>query len=318
MNQYLPYLAGAGVALTWGMSFMFTRGALDLLEPFHLLGLRFAMALAAMAALRAIRVIRIKVVPSDYLALLPLAFFQPILYFAAETTGVLLTSASYSGMMIAAIPIFVTILAALILKEHPSKLQVMFILSTVAGVVFIIIMDNQSITGVNPLGTAALLGAVIAAAGYSIACRKASVNYSPLQTTWIMMVVGAVCFNIITVIQHLAAGNIAQIMTIPAGLWVSILYLGVISSVGAFFLYNYVLSRVTAAQASVFTNMVTVVAIAAGVIFLGESVAWYHLAGTAAILTGVWGTNRFAATSGEYKPNKDAEGKSCSSSTRSG
>ncbi len=301
MTRYLPYLAGIGVALTWGMSFMFTRGALDHLAPFHLLGLRFAAAVGAMALLRAVGFIKIKVAPRDYLTLLPLAFFQPILYFATETIGVLLTSASYAGMMIAIIPIFVAILAVFILREYPNRLQIIFIIASVAGVIFIIYMDSQSIAGVNPLGTIALLGAVAAAACYNIASRKASVNYQPIHTTWVMMVVGAVVFNIISLGQHLIEGNITTYLTPLADLWTTVLYLGVVSSVVAFFLYNFVLSKVTAAQGSVFANMVTVVAIAAGVIFRGETVFWYQLAGTAAILTGVWGTNRFAPAPQEYQ-----------------
>ncbi len=300
MIRYLPYLAGIGVALTWGFSFMFTRGALDYLAPFHLLGLRFAAAVAAMSLLRILGIINIKVVPRDYLNLLPLAFFQPILYFATETTGVLLTSASYAGMMIAIIPIFVAILAVFVLREYPNRLQIFFIIASVTGVIFIIYMDTQSIAGVNPLGTLALLGAVVAAACYNIASRKASVDYKPIHTTWVMMVVGAVVFNAVSLGQHLSAGKIGIYLTPLGELWPTVIYLGVISSVAAFFMYNYVLSKVTAAQGSVFANMVTVVAIAAGVVFRGETVFWYQLVGTAAILTGVWGTNRFAPAPKEY------------------
>jgi drug/metabolite transporter (DMT)-like permease len=294
MKRYLPYLAGLGVALAWGLSFLFTKGALDYLEPFHLLGLRFAAALGAMSALRLANIIKIKMTTGDYLHLLPLAIFQPILYFSAETMGVLLTSASYSAMMIAAIPIVVAILGSALLRERPNRMQFLFIITSVAGVIFIIMMDNQSISGINPLGTLALIGAVVSAAFYNIYSRKASVHFSPLQTTWVMMVVGAVAFNLIALLQHLQAGEAGTYLQPLSVLWPSILYLGVASSVGAFFLYNYLLSKVTASQASVFANLITVVAIAGGVIFRGETVTWYHLIGTAAILAGVWGTNRYA------------------------
>ncbi len=294
MKRYLPYLAGLGVAMAWGLSFLFTKGALDYLEPYHLLGLRFAAALGAMSILRLANVIKIKMTTSDYLHLLPLAIFQPILYFSAETIGVLLTSASYSAMMIAAIPIVVAILGSVLLREYPNRMQLLFIIASVAGVIFIIMMDNQSITGINPLGTLALIGAVVSAAFYNIYSRKASVHYSPLQTTWVMMVVGAVAFNMIALLQHFYAGDVGSYLQPLAVLWPSIFYLGVASSVGAFFLYNYLLSKVAVSQASVFANLITVVAIAGGVIFRGETVTWYHLIGTATILAGVWGTNRYA------------------------
>lgn len=292
--QYLPYLAGVGVALTWGFSFMFTRGALDHLSPFHLLGMRFAAAVLAMAILRVFGFIRIKVTPADYLNLLPLAFFQPILYFASETTGILLTTSSYAGMMIAIIPIFVAIFAAIFLREYPNRIQVLFIIASVAGAIFIIYMDTQSIAGVNPLGTVFLLAAVIAGASFNIFSRKASVKHPPIRTTWIMMVLGAIAFNTIALTEHYHAGNLDNYLLPLTSQWIPILYLGVFASVVAFFLYNFVLSKITATQGSVFANMVTVVAIFAGVVFREEIIFWYHLVGTAAILVGVWGTNRFA------------------------
>lgn len=294
MNRILPYLAGSGVALTWGLSFLFTKDALDHLSPFHLLGIRFAIAFGAMALLRAANLIRFNLKAADWLQLLPLAFFQPILYFAAETTGIMLTSASYSAMIIATIPIFVALLSGFLLQEKPGKTQLLFIILSVAGVVFIVLMGNQSLTVINVPGTLTLLGAVIAAAFYNISSRRASLNYSPLQTTWVMMAVGALAFNLISLSQHALAGNLSSYLQPLLSLWPSILYLGIISSVGAFFLYNYLLSRVSATQASVFANLVTVVAIVSGVIFRGEIVTVYQLAGTAAILAGIWGTNRYA------------------------
>ncbi len=307
MNRYLPYLAGSGVALTWGLSFMFTRGALDAISPFHLLGLRFAAAAIAMILLRVLGIIKIKISLNDYIYLMPLSIFQPILYFSAETTGIMLTSASYTGMIIAAIPIVVAIFSAAVLQEYPNRMQVFFIISSVSGVMFIVFMDNQSIEGVNPLGTLALLGAVAAAACYNIASRKASATYSPLQTTWVMMIVGAVSFNAIAITQSIIADEITLYFAPLTELWLSVLYLGVASSVAAFFLFNYVLSKVPATQGAVFVNMVTVVAIAAGVIFMGESIYWYHLIGTAAILLGIWGTNRFAPPPTEYQDEETTE-----------
>ena len=304
LAQYLPYMAGVGVALTWGFSFMFTRGALDHLSPFHLLGLRFAAAVLAMSLLRVFGLIKIKVTPADYVNLLPLALFQPILYFATETTGILLTSSSYAGMMIAIIPIFVTIFAAIFLREYPNRIQLFFIIASVGGAIFIIYMDAQSIAGANPVGTAFLLAAVIAGASFNIFSRKASINHPPVRTTWIMMVFGAIVFNAIALGEHYNAGAVNAYLAPLAEQWVPILYLGVFSSVVAFFLYNFVLSKITATQGAVFANMVTVVAITAGVVFRGELVFWYHLVGTAAILAGVWGTNRFAPAVLERKRQK--------------
>lgn len=294
MKKTLPYLAGLGFASIFGFSFMFTRGALNHIEPFHLLGLRFATAVLVLVLLRLLGILKIRVAWTGYRALLPLALFQPILYFSAETLGVQLTSSSQAGMMIAVIPIFVTLAAVLFLKERPAKLQYPFILSSVGGVFFIMAMQNQSGIGTGNAGSLLLLGAVLAAACYNIASRLASASYTPLEITWVMMVVGAVTFNAIALGQSLVRGNISEFFLPLGSIWPAVAYLGILSSVAAFFLINYSLSKMTATQSSVFANLTTIISIIAGVVFLKESFYWFHGAGAAAILLGVWGTNRFA------------------------
>jgi drug/metabolite transporter (DMT)-like permease len=293
MQRFLPYLAGLGFATIFGFSFMFTRGALEHISPFHLLGLRFALAALILFSLSLLGLIRFRVGLNDVKALLPLAIFQPLLYFAFETVGVQLTSASHAGMMIAVIPIFVTIFSTLFLKERPAPIQLPFILSSVGGVVIIIALQNG--TGeTSQAGSFLLLGAVISAACYNIASRLASLKYNPLQTTWVMMLTGALTFNAIALTQHTVAGNLHSYFAPLAQVWPAVLYLGILSSVVAFFLINFCLSRITATQSSVFANLTTVIAITAGVLLRGEAFYWYQGVGAAIILAGVWGTNHFA------------------------
>ncbi len=292
--RYTPYFAGIGFATIFGFSFMFTRGALEHIAPFHLLGLRFALAAATLTLLQLGGLVRIRVTLADIRAMLPLALFTPILYFPSETVGVQLTSASQAGIIIAVIPIFVTILSALLLKEYPTHFQLPFVFASVIGVIFIFLMQGQGAVGAQFIGSLALMGAVLAASCYNIASRQAAGSYSPFQRTWVMMVIGAVVFNGIALVQHAAAGQLTSYFLPLAQIWPAILYLGILSSVVAFFLINYSLSHITAIQSSVFANLVTVIAIAAGVFILGEEFLWYHALGAAVILAGVWGTNRFA------------------------
>ncbi len=294
--RYSPYLAGIGFATIFGLSFMFVRGALEHIDPFHLLGLRFAVAAVTLTLLRLAGLFKFKVSLADIKALLPLALFMPVLYFPGETIGIQLTSASQAGIIIAVIPIFVAALSALLLKEHPSRIQWLFILTSVGGVIFIVIMEGRGSVGTASLGIPVLLGTVLIAACYHIASRRAARRYSPLQLTWVMMVTGAVVFNGIALVQHAAAGRVDRYFQPLLHTWPVILYLGVLSSVVAFFLVNYSLSRITATQSAIFANLETVIAMAAGVFLLHEKLFWFHLLGAALILAGVWGTNRFAPT----------------------
>jgi len=286
---------------------MFTREGLDYIDPFHLLGLRFGLAALTLTFLRLAGMLRFHVGLKDLKALLPLAFLLPLLHFPSETVGIQLTSSSHAGMVVSVIPIFVTILSALLLREYPARLQLPFVFATVGGVIFIFFMQSQGEVGTQLLGNLALMAAVLAAAGYNIASRHAAGEYSPLQRTWVMMVTGAIAFNAVSLSQHATAGGIAGYLQPLSQVWPSIVYLGVLSSVVAFFLINYSLSHITAIQSAVFANLVTVISIAAGVLILGEDFYWYQAVGAAAILAGVYGTNRFAPSSQEISSNTTEE-----------
>lgn len=77
------------------------------------------------------------------------------------------------------------------------------------------------------------------------------------------------------------------------GTLLSVLYLGILSSVVAFFLLNYMLSKTNPSQTATYLNLTTVVAILGGVLLGGEPFTWYHMVGGAMIIIGVWGTMWF-------------------------
>ena len=74
---------------------------------------------------------------------------------------------------------------------------------------------------------------------------------------------------------------------------IAALYLGALSSVGAYMLANYSISKLPLARQSIFQNMSTVVSVLAGVIVMGDEFTWINLAAFALILAGVWGVNKF-------------------------
>lgn len=166
---------------------------------------------------------------------------------------------------------------------------------SVSGVFFIVLMQGSVDLSYNIWGTLALLGAVVCAGLYNIYSKKSSAAFTPLEITYIMMWAGALLFNGIELVRHTLSGTLWSMLTPltdPAVLS-AVLYLGMLSSVVAFFLLNYMLSKVRASQTSAYLNLTTVVAILGGVLFRGESFAWFQGVGAVMIMSGVWGTSYF-------------------------
>lgn len=294
MNK-IVHLAGVSFAVIFGFTFMFSKIALAEITPIGLIAYRFLVAFISIEILRWFKVIRISFKRASFLPLFLVAIFQPILYFLFETYGVDKTASGEAGMMIALIPIFVTILSSILIKEKPRLIQVLFIIWSVSGVFLIQLMKSNSGLTIELLGFFLLLGAVISAAMFNIASRNASRTLKPYEVTYFMMLAGAVVFNLIYLIQLAFLGDVSLYFSylFNPKLLLPIFYLGVIASIGGFFLVNFALSKLPAHVTSIYANLSTVVAVIAGAVFLNEQLYFYHFIGGFMIITGVYGTVRF-------------------------
>ncbi|RJX26693.1 MAG: DMT family transporter [Acholeplasma sp.] len=289
------HLAGIMFATIFGFSFMFSKIALDFVSPIGLIAYRFLVAFITFELLRLFKVVKIRFEKSHFFYLFAVAIFQPILYFLTETYGLARTTSGEAGMMIALIPIFVTLLSGIFLQEKPKPVQFLFILLSVSGVMLIQLFKIGDGIAFEAIGYLLLFGAVLSAALFNIASRNASKVLKPYEITYFMMLYGAAVFNILYVIKLLSEGRLIAYVTnlYHIELILPILYLGIVASIGGFFLVNFALSKAPAHITSIYSNISTIVAVIAGAILLNEPLQYYHIIGSLMIVTGVYGTVRF-------------------------
>jgi len=296
MNKHkslVPYLSALIAATIFGFSFLFTKSALDSLGTFQMLGMRFLTAAVFVSLLRVFRLIKIRFSTAIFKDLVMVALFQPVLYFIFETIGVRLTSASESGIIISLVTVSITVIAFFMLKESLTLIQWASISLSVAGVVVITLAKGNASGSGHMTGILALLGAVVAAGFYNSLSRRASTLYTPVEITFVMMWTGAIIFSLLGLLESAASGGMGgyiRALSDPVVLK-DILYLGILSSVGAFFLLNYSLSRMEASRLAVFMNLTPVIAVASGICIRGEKFYPLQFVGAALVLAGIWGTD---------------------------
>ncbi|GAA0717591.1 DMT family transporter [Clostridium malenominatum] len=300
----LPYLASIGYSIIFGLSFLFSKMALEVASPFKLISFRFLLAFLTMSVLILFKVIKVNYKGKKLKELLILSLLQPVVYFIFETYGIKYSSSSYAGVLIALIPVLVSIIGIYFLNEVPSKSQWFFILLSVSGVIYIVLNDNNSGSSNTLLGTVCLLIAIVAGSIYNILSRKSSTNFSSMEITYFMMGTAAIVFNIIALVLDIINGNMGDFFKplSNSNFIISLLFLGILSSIVAFFLANYALSKLPASRSTVFGNLSTVISIFTGVFFLNENFYFYHVIGSLMILSGIIGTNYFNA-----KPKENLE-----------
>lgn len=279
-----------------GLTFLFGKIGLKYSSsPLDILAYRFTAAFAAVLIPILFNWIKVDLNLDMIKKILPLSVFYPIAFFSFQIYGLELSQSAEAGIIQAVGPIFTMILASYFLDEKTTFKQKLSILISVFGVIYIA-FKNSSAPGLhNTKGIILLLISVISLAVYTVLGRKLTKDFSSIELTYVMIIISFFAYNIAAIGKHLLSGTLISFITPlkePTFI-MSILYLGILSSLGSSFLSIYALSKLEASKMSVFVNLATVISIVAGVVFLNENIFYYHIIGSLLIIGGVVGTNIF-------------------------
>lgn len=290
-NEWKGMLAAFSGNAIFGLSFLFSKMAMRTATPLVLLSNRFLLSFALLNLLLLTGRVRVDLRGKSLGKLFLLGLFQPIAYFLCENYGLRLSASTFAAVMISLIPIASLIFAAFFLRERPTVLQCVCSVVSVSGVVLLSLLGSSEGT-FSPAGCLLLIGAIVSAVGFNALSRKLAASVSAYERTYMMFLLGCVCFTAMALRE-----NRADLIGAFFGPWrdpsfgVSLIYLAGFSSVGAFMMLNYAMNYLTLARAASFANVTTIVSILAGVFLLHEAFGWRHLVGTAMIIAGLYGVN---------------------------
>lgn len=295
----LSLLAALGSAVIFGMSFMFSKLALEVAAPTVLLAFRFTVAVAAMTLVVLVNALVGKLRGRPLFAfslrgkpvykLLLLGIVQPVAYFIFENYGILYTSSAVAGTIIAAVPVCCILMDVLVLHEKVTLKQVLCAVGAIGGVALISV--GGAVT-VSALGMLFLLLTMLSDTLYYGISHDAAKRFTPFEMTYVMFIVGMAVF-IPAALLH-AGGLQSPMITAPlhsGGFWLAVLYLGLLSSVLAYGLLNFANSHLSVSETSLFSNVTTVVSVLAGVVLLKEPFSIWQMLGVAVILVCVFAAN---------------------------
>lgn len=288
-NLKKAYAAALLYAIIIGFSFVFVKFALVSAHPIDLLAHRFTISFVGAAIIVLMRPSRQRLAFKDILKLLPLALFFPTLYFALQVFGLFYIPSTEAGIIQATIPVMTMLLASYWIKEVSTGWQKIGIALSVLGVIYISVMKGVQMNEAALKGLLFILLSSLAYAVYNVFVRKLAKQYSPMDMTFFMMLISCIVFNFLSIGRHAVEGTLPSFFAPFADPYfvISILYLGVVSSLVTSLLTNYALTYLEASKMSVFVNFATLITVIAGVIVLGEQLLIAHIIGGVIILTGV-------------------------------
>jgi drug/metabolite transporter (DMT)-like permease len=256
---------------------------LHTIPPFSLLTLRLIIGIIILGA--AIRVTggRPRLPRADTFRLLGVGLVGFGISLGAQFVGTKLATAINGAVVTSASPAFILLFAWLILRERLTLRRIGAVGLASLGVLIVLDLSNFDLSSQTFTGNLALSIAALTWGAYSVLVRRVSRDYNTLIISFYALTGG-----LIIALPASAIELIGQpIGTITLGVILGVLYLGVISTAIAMFLWNRAFALVEASLASLFFFAQPVVGVLLAMALLGQSITPRLLGGGALILVGV-------------------------------
>ena len=280
-------LLGAACALLaaaiWGGVFVVSKYVLDYVPPVTLVAVRYAVALAVLWPILA-RSGHKPVSRSDLPELAAIGFVGFGVSIVAQFAGTRLSSAANGALITTATPALVVLFAYLILGEALSRRRLLGLALATLGVLVVADPRAASLSPDLLLGNALLAIAALTWALYSVLAKRATRRHSVLTVTTYAAIFGLLATAPLAPIELSVAGLPADL---PPLVILGILYIGVVSTAGAFYLWNKGLALLDASVVAVLFFAQPVVGSVLGWLVLGEELGAAFFLGGALIVAGV-------------------------------
>ncbi len=251
-----------------------SKVVLDVIPPFTLLTLRLLLGILALGIVIAFR-------PQPILTrqqiwnIFGVGVVGYGISLAFQFVGTKLSTASNGSLVTSATPAFVLLFAPFLLNEKPTARRVIALIISTLGVAAVIDPRTAELSPALFWGNMSLLAAALTWALYSVLVRKVTQTADVFTPTAIMLAGGLPSSILFSAWEIKTQG----IGSITPGIIGGILFLGIISTAIAMFLWNYAFAELPAAVASLTFFAQPVVGILLGAIFLGEKITPLFLFG---------------------------------------
>ena len=292
----LAYLSAIGKCIIYGATPFFTGTLSKNMDVLDLLSLRFLLSFVVFLILKNLRILKIDLKIKDIFVkndrtphiknLILTALFEPVLYMLFETLGISMTNGVTTAVLLSLAPVFYCVGEFIFFRQYPSFWQGVFLTLGMGGAAYIAVCTSSEGGRSSFFGILFLILALTVGALFCVFSRKSSKHFSPLEITFVSSMLGAVCFNSVNVVRHIAKGDILHYFDPYFNLenLLGFVVLGVCSTIFATVMSNYALSKIKISTFSAFGGVSTIVTVLIGVIFAGEKLMYFHYIGFPFIL----------------------------------
>ncbi|PTW90593.1 drug/metabolite transporter (DMT)-like permease [Microbacteriaceae bacterium MWH-Ta3] len=288
MQQFRAYLPALLSALFWATNFAFSPAVLDAIGPIQLTGARWIISLVLLVPLAIILEkptwggIRAEWKLHIVQSLLGYAGYALLLYYALTTT-----SPVTAAVLVALNPASIAIAARYVLHERITTRGKIGIGISFIGAVVVVLGGGVVGQFSFGYGDAMLLMATVLWTVYSMFAPR--IQTPPVTATATQAAMSSIIMLPVMGID-VALGNTAWV-TMDTMDWIGVLWVGLIPSAAAYFLWNMSAETIGATRTGASINLIPVFT-AVIVVLMGGTITLWQIVGGALVLAGVTLSNR--------------------------
>ena len=288
-SDFWYHMAAFAMILVWGISFLNTRVLLDAgLTPTEIFVARFTIAYLSLLTIS-----RFKVRYSglrDELLFVVCGIAGGSAYFIAENTALELTLISDVAVLVSIAPLTTALMGAIFYRDERITLLTCVGMVIAFVVSVMLALKDGFVWGDSIMGDMLAILAAFVWAFYSMALKKLNRTYTTLFITRKLFFYG-----VLSALPLLALEDNHmdwQLLKQPA-VWGNLLYLGLICSMAAYFIWGITVKRIGAVRASNYFYLSPIISMIAAAIWFGERTNVVAYIGCVLILAGVIMAEKF-------------------------
>jgi len=282
-HTFAGLFAGLTAASIWGGMYVVSKVVLEVIPPFSVLAIRLIMGSMALAIVIALRKTKPLLTKEVFWKSFLVGFMGYGISLGFQFVGTKLSTASNGSLVTSATPAFVLIFAPFLLGERATLRGIIALLVSTLGVIAVIDPRNAELSPTLFWGNMSLLAAALTWALYSVLVRKVSKS-ADLLTSSAIMFLGGVPSSLLFGLWEVHTQSIGEI---TPGIIGGLLFLGIISTAIAMFLWNYAFTELPASVASLTFFAQPVVGTLLGWFFLSETITPLFIMGGLLIGIGI-------------------------------
>ena len=280
--------------IVWGAALILVKPAFEFTTPFRFLLYRYVIASILSLPLLIHYLPKIKNLKKTLAKISLIEILGGTLALSLLYSGLSMTSAIEASLITTTTPIFVSILAVMILKEKEEKHEVVGLSIAFIGTLLLTLLPvfngYSQLNSISLTGNLLVIGQNIVTALYFVLTKK---YYQEMPKLFVVTISFYICLITFAPLSAFEAGGISQLIAAIGqdlqhiSVWVASGYMAIFGSIIGFTTYLKGQEGIEASEATLFTYLQPLIYIPMGIWMLNENVSSIQIGSLLIILLGV-------------------------------